>query len=272
MSETPYVERITGTLGAQIHNVDLATETDDSIYEWIATALVEHKVLFFRDQNLTSDQHIAFGQRFGDVLDVHPWSPSKDGYRKVMVLRGAAPRWHSDESWRNETPLGSILYCRIAPEYGGDTVFADMESAYDGLSPEMKEKLGKLYAIHDHVVHRRGMIRRGVPQQRIEKYREEWPAVKHPVVRTHPISGRKSLYVNVDFTSRIDDFDEKESAELLRDIYRLADTPAYQCRFRWEANSIAFWDNRSVQHCGVPDYGEQGRVMERVTVAGLKPQ
>lgn len=271
MALAPTVERITGTLGAQVHNLDLASESDGSVYEWISAQLVEHKVLFFRDQNLTSDQHIAFGEHFGKVLDVHPWSPSKAGYRKVMVLRGAAPRWHSDESWRDETPLGSILYCRVAPKYGGDTVFADMESAYAGLSAEMKEKLDSLYAIHDHLVHRRGMMYRGVPQERIDKYREEWPEVRHPIVRTHPVSGRKSLYVNVDFTLRIDGVNEEESGELLRSIYRLADTPAYQCRFRWEANSIAFWDNRSVQHCGVPDYGEQERLMERVTVAGPKP-
>ena len=272
MSELPTIERVTGTLGAQVHNLDLATASDDSIFEWISSQLVEHKVLFFRDQNLTSDQHIAFGERFGEVLDVHPWSPRKEGFRKIMVLRGAAPRWHSDESWRDETPLGSILYCRVAPRYGGDTVFADMESAYAGLSSDMKAKLDELYAIHDHLVHRRGMIHRGVPQQRIERYREEWPEVKHPVVRTHPISGRKSLYVNVDFTTRIDGVEEEESTALLRRIYRLADTPAYQCRFRWEANSVAFWDNRSVQHCGVRDYGEQERLMERVTVAGPKPQ
>ena len=272
MPEAPTVERLTGTLGAQIHNLNLASISDDAVYRWISTQLVEYKVLFFRDQNLTSDQHIAFGERFGEVLDVHPWSPSKSGYRKVMVLNGAAPRWHSDESWRDETPLGSILYCRVAPSFGGDTVFADMESAYADLSSDMKDRLANLYAIHDHLVHRRGMIRRGVPQEKIETYRREWPEVKHPVVRTHPVSGRKSLYVNVDFTSRIEGMNEEESADLLRRIYRLADVPAYQCRFRWEANSIAFWDNRSVQHCGVPDYGDQKRVMERVTVSGPKPQ
>ncbi len=272
MYEGPTVERMTGTLGAQIHNLDLASVSDDAIYEWISAQLVEHKVLFFRDQNLSSDQHIAFGERFGNVLDVHPWSPSKKAYPKIMVLRGAAPRWHSDESWRSETPLGSILYCRVAPSYGGDTVFADMESAYEGLSVELKEKLDTLYAIHDHLVHRRGMVRRGVSQQRIERYRQEWPEVKHPVVRTHPVSGRKSLYVNIDFTSRIEGVSAEESEELLHSIYRLADTPAYQCRFRWQPNSIAFWDNRSVQHCGVADYGDQQRVMERVTVAGLKPE
>ena len=271
MSDAPFVERITGTLGPQIHNLDLASISDGAIYEWIREQLVEHKVLFFRDQNLTSDQHVAFGEQFGKVLDVHPWSPSKEGYRKVMVLRGAAPRWHSDESWRDETPLGSILYCRVAPKYGGDTVFADMETAYANLSTDMKEKLDSLYAIHDHIVHRRGMQRRGVSQEKIDCWRSEWPEVKHPVVRTHPESGRKSLYVSVDFTARIDGMGEAESKELLQDIYRLADTPAYQCRFRWEPNSIAFWDNRAVQHCGVPDYGDQERLMERVTVAGSKP-
>lgn len=271
MSVVPTIERITGTLGAQIHNLDLASVSDAAVFQWISAQLVEHKVLFFRNQALTSDQHIAFGARFGEVLDVHPWSPSKEGYRKVMVLRGAAPRWHSDESWREETPLGSILYCRIAPSYGGDTVFADMEAAYDSLSTEMKAKLDNLYAIHDHIVHRRGMLRRGVPQETIEKWRSEWPEVKHPVVRTHPESGLRSLYVNMDFTARIIDMGEEESTALLHQIYRLADTPAYQCRFRWEPNSIAFWDNRSVQHCGVPDYGDQERLMERVTVAGPRP-
>ena len=271
MSHGASVKRVTGTLGAEIHDFDIATNTDESVYEWLADQLVEHKVLFFRNQNLSSDQHIAFGERFGTVLDVHPWSPSKEGYRKIMVLRGAAPRWHSDESWRDVTPLGSILYCRTAPEFGGDTVFADMESLYADLSDKMKSKLGSLHAVHDHMVHRRGMERRGVPKERIEQYREEWPEVVHPIVRTHPVSGRKSLYVNCDFTSRVQGMTDEESSELLHSLYRLADTPSYQCRFRWQANSIAFWDNRSVQHCGVPDFGEQTRHMERVTIAGTKP-
>ena len=271
MSVAPTIERVTGTLGAEVHNVDLSSVEDESIYEWLNTQLVEHKVLFFRNQNLTSDQHIAFGEHFGEVLDVHPWSPRKDGYSKVMVLRGAAPKWHSDETWREVTPLGSILYCRVAPKYGGDTVFSDMETAYENLPRDMRTKLDKLNAVHDHIVHRRGMIRRGVPAERIEKFRQEWPEATHPVVRTHPVSGRKSLFVNIDFTARIEGVDEEESSELLRWVCRLADTPAYQCRFRWQPNSIAFWDNRSVQHCGVPDYGDQERLMERVTVAGSKP-
>lgn len=271
MITNPTVERVTGNLGAEIHDLDIASIDNNDTYEWINEQLVEHKVLFFRNQNLNSDQQIAFGERFGHVLDVHPWSPSKEGFRKVMQIRGAASGWHSDESWRDETPLGSILYCRTAPAYGGDTVFANMEKAYDDLPSSKKDELEGLYAIHDHLVHRRGMIRRGVPAERIEYWKREYPEVRHPVVRTHPISGRKSLFVNGGFTSRIDGFDKDESNALLEWLYRRVENPAYQCRFRWHENSIAFWDNRSVQHAGVTDFGDQVRLMERVTIAGTKP-
>ena len=272
MTESVTVERITGSLGAEIHSLDLGSISDDSTYVWLNEQLVEHKVLFFRNQNLSSDQQIAFGEHFGKVLDVHPWSHSKNGYRRVMVIKNAAASgWHSDESWRNETPMASVLYCRRAPRYGGDTVFADMEKAFADLPQGTQEKLAKLSAVHDHISHRRRMIRLGVAEEKIEAWRRQYPAIEHPVVRTHPVSGRKSLYVSGGFTARIVGMAEDESSELLRHIYKLADNPAYQCRFRWRENSIAFWDNRSVQHYGVPDFGEQERLMERVTIAGTKP-
>lgn len=272
MQQTFRVEKQTGTLGAQIDGINLATVKDESVYEWIADQLVEHKVIFFRNQELSSEQHIAFGEHFGPVLDVHPWSRRKEGYEKVMALyNGAASNWHSDETWRDETPLGSVLYCRNAPTYGGDTVFADMEKVYDDLPDEKKEMLDDLYAVHDHVSHRRNMIRLGVSRERIEQWRIEFPEVTHPIVRTHPVSGRKSLFVNGTFTARIVGLPEQESKELLDWICRLVDKPQYQCRFRWQDNSIAFWDNRSVQHYGVPDFGDQQRLMERITIAGPKP-
>ena len=240
MQAAPAVERMTGTLGAEIVNLDLASIRDESTYAWINEQLVEHKVLFFRDQNLSSEQHIAFGSHFGDVLDVHPWTPSKTDYRKVMELKGAAPNWHSDESWRVETPMGSILYCRTAPAYGGDTLFADMEKAYADLPEDRQEELSKLSAVHDHLVHRRNMIRMGVAEEKIEAWKRKFPAVSHPVVRTHPVSGRKSLYVSNDFTSHIEGISAEDSAELIKELTQLADKPRYQCRFRWRENSIAF--------------------------------
>ena len=272
MNQSYEVERQTGTLGAEIKGIDLSSIEDSSVYDWIGEQLVAHKVIFFRDQTLSSEQHIAFGERFGPVLDVHPWSRRKDGQTKVMALyNGAASNWHSDETWRDETPLGSVLYCRKAPYYGGDTVFADMERAYDDLPQEKKDRLECLYAIHDHTSHRRNMIRLGVSNEKIEQWRVEYPEVTHPIVRTHPVSGRKSLFVNGTFTSRVVGLSDEESKDLLRSLYRLATRPHYQCRFRWRDNSIAFWDNRSVQHYGVSDFGEQERLMERITIAGPKP-
>ena len=272
MSAIPTVERQTGTIGAEICGLDLSIVNDVETYDWISEQLVEHKVLFFRKQNLTSEQHIAFGEHFGDVLDVHPWSRRKDGYEKVMLLlNGAASNWHSDETWRDETPMGSALYCRIAPKFGGDTLFADMERVFADLPKDEQSMLEGLYAVHDHIQHRQNMRRLGVSEERIEAWREEFPEVTHPIVRTHPVSGRKSLYVNGTFTSHIVGMSKEKSKVLLNWIYGLVNKPQYQCRFRWEENSMAFWDNRSVQHYGVPDFGDQVRHLERVTISGPKP-
>ena len=272
MGMKPAVKKVTGTLGAEISNIDIGAPLDDSTLNWLQHEFVENKVLFFRDQHLTSEQHVAFSNYFGDVLDVHPWSLSKADFKNIMLIyNSAAAGWHSDETWREETPLGSVLYGRSVPDYGGDTVFADMERVYDDLSEEMQESLVGLYAVHDHISHRRRMRAIGKSEEQIDAWRREYPEVRHPIVRTHPVSGRKSLFVNGGFTDRVDGMDADESNELLTSLYALVAKPQYQCRFRWQTRSVAFWDNRSVQHYGVPDFGDQERLMERVTIAGDRP-
>ncbi len=272
MGTKPTIEKVTGTLGAEISNIDIGSPLDDSTLEWLKHEFVENKVLFFRDQHLTSEQHVAFSGYFGDVLDVHPWSASKADFKNIMLIyNAAAAGWHSDETWREETPLGSVLYGRSVPEYGGDTVFADMERVYDDLSDDVQENLDGLYAVHDHISHRRRMRAIGKSEEQIDAWRREFPEVRHPIVRTHPVTGRKSLFVNGGFTDRVDGMDADESKELLASLYALVAKPQYQCRFRWQTRSVAFWDNRSVQHYGVPDFGDQERLMERVTIGGDRP-
>lgn len=272
MGTKPIVEKVTGTLGAEILNIDIGSPLGESTVDWLAHEFVENKVLFFRDQHMTSEQHVAFSSYFGDVLDVHPWSAAKADFENIMLIyNSAAAGWHSDETWREATPLGSVLYGRSVPDYGGDTVFADMERVYEDLSDDVQQKLDGLYAVHDHISHRRRMRAIGKSEEQIDAWRREYPEVRHPIVRTHPVSGRKSLFVNGGFTDRVDGMDAEESKELLSSLYALVAKPQYQCRFRWQTRSVAFWDNRSVQHYGVPDFGDQERLMERVTIAGDRP-
>ena len=271
MTNTPILRRVTGTFGAYVENVDLQQPLDHNTVACLNEALTTYKVLLFRDQEITSEQQIKFGSNFAPVLDVHPWSIRKDGYDKIMEIKGAATGWHSDETWRAETPIASILLCRVAPDYGGDTCFADMERCYADLPQADKDRIENLVAIHDHVSHRARMVRMGVSNDQIEKWKLEWPEVEHPVVRTHPISGRKSIFVNAAFTSRIKGMAPEDSTKTLRWLYSTVNNPHYQIRFNWQPNSIAFWDNRSVQHYGVADYDAQVRHMERITLAGDRP-
>jgi taurine dioxygenase len=266
------VRPLTTTIGAEIHGIDLA-EVDDGTFAEVEKAFADNKVLFFRDQDITTAQHVAFCRRLGD-LEVHPFAPSKPDYPEVMVLRhgkdrpGAENNWHSDVTWRLEPSLGSMLRALEVPEVGGDTLFADMEAAYDGLGDTMKAMLDDLVAVHDFV----RVFARGKSADEIAELRKEYPPAEHPVIRTHPVSGRKSIYVNVAFTSHIRGLRADESVQLLTYLYRQAAKPEYQCRFRWERNSFALWDNRCVQHYAVSDYWPHRRVMERVTIVGDRPR
>jgi taurine dioxygenase len=260
------------SIGAEIGGVDLREPLDDATFAEIERAHLDYKVIFFRDQDLSSDQHLAFARRFGE-LEEHPFLPSADG--RVEVVRfakdaetvGVENIWHSDVSWREVPALGSVLRAREVPPVGGDTLFSDMTAAYEGLDDEVKRRIDGLSAVHDFTQ----SFGVGMPPERLAEMQTRFPAVEHPVVRTHPRTGRRILYVNAIFTSHIVGMPREESDALLDFLFQQASIPEYQCRFRWQKNSIAFWDNRSVQHYAVNDYWPQPRVMERVAIVGDRP-
>jgi len=263
----------TPTIGAEVTGLGLSTPCDAGTRAELDKAFEEHKVLFFRDQHITSDQHVTFCRQFGD-LEVHPFVPPKPGYPEVMVLiandqrKGNENTWHSDVTWRQEPSLGSMLRAVEIPDVGGDTLFADMEAAYDGLGAEIRDQVDDLTAIHDFT---RVFGHRQSPE-RLAELREKYPPAEHPVIRTHPVTGRRSIYVNAAFTSHIVGLPADESDHLLQHLYRQAAIPEHQCRLRWAPDTLALWDNRCVQHYAVSDYFPQRRVMERVTIVGDRPR
>ncbi len=274
------IERLTGALGAEVAGVDLSNDLSEAVVAALSEALVQHKVLFFREQPITLDQHVAFGRRFGP-LEVHPFADTtafinEGAHPEVLVIEStadkpaAADEWHSDVSFRHEPSLGSILRCRITPPAGGDTLWADMAAAYAGLDDATRSHISGLTAIHDWEIFR-GPMRQRVSEDRISELNAKFPPAEHPVVRTHPVSGEKIVYVNRNFTVGINGLTAAESQALLERLYRLATIPDYQVRFRWRVDSIAFWDNRSTQHYATKDFFPQHRRMERVTVAGDRP-
>jgi taurine dioxygenase len=267
------IRPVTPTIGAEVLGVDLGDLSDEN-FATIREALTEHQVIFFRDQDISVEAHKAFGARFG-TLDIHPNDPGLDGHPEVMIIhadktskRVAGEMWHSDVSCGEEPPMGSILRMFTVPESGGDTMFASMYGAYEALSERMKEMLEGLTAIHDGAPYYQSvnaMIGR-------DDTRKVYPKSEHPVVRTHPVSGRKCLYVNSMFTTQILGLPIPESDALLNFLFDHVKSPAFQCRFRWQQHSIAFWDNRCTQHYAVWDYSPNVRSGYRVTVRGERPQ
>jgi len=259
------------TIGAELHGVDLREELSEQTIADIRGALLRWKVVFFRDQHITTAQHIAFARRFGE-LEIHPATPKSSPHPEVLSIthgpesRGHENNWHSDVTWRVAPSLGSVLRAVEVPPVGGDTLFCDMELAYESLSPAMQQWACTLTATHD--IARVFAKRLG---KTAEELHEKYPPQQHPVVRTHSETGRRSLYVNTGFTTHIDGLSPQESNWLLGHLYAQAAVPESQCRFRWAADSIAFWDNRSCQHYAASDYFPAVRTMERVTIAGDKP-
>jgi taurine dioxygenase len=263
--------KLSPLIGAEIEGVDLREELSDEVIAQIRDALLRNKVIFFRNQPITPEQHIAFARRFGE-LEIHPATPKDQTNPEFLRIahgsnsKGRENNWHSDVTWREQPSLGSILRAVEIPETGGDTLFASMEAAFEGLSPAMQAWVCTLSAEHD--IARVFGRRLG---KSAEELHEQYPPQIHPVVRTHPETGCRSLYVNTAFTSKIIGLSPKESDWLLAHLYAQATLPEYQCRFVWEPNSIAFWDNRSSQHYAASDYFPAVRIMERVTVAGDRP-
>ncbi|MBM4255938.1 MAG: taurine dioxygenase [Deltaproteobacteria bacterium] len=269
------VNPIAGALGAEIGGINLGT-INDSEFDEIRAALLEHQVIFFRDQDLTRDQHKAFGRRFG-TLHVHQFlQPLKnEGHPEFVVLESdgkhpfVADAWHSDVTFEDNPPLGSVLRCVTAPEFGGDTMWASMYAAYESLSDIMQRFLSGLTAIHDTS---RTFSRDNYKTEHIGGKRAETiVAAEHPVIRTHPETGRKALFVNSAFTQSIKDMKPAESSALLNFLYHHIESPDHSCRFRWRMNSLAMWDNRCTQHRVVGDNLTAYRRMERITINGDKP-
>ncbi len=261
---------MTPAIGAELLDVDLR-EFDDALIEQVRAALLKYRVVFFRDQHLTQEQHIAFASQFGG-LEIHPATPKDQPNPEVLRIahgpnsRGSENMWHSDVTWREAPSLGSILRAIELPQVGGDTLFSNMVMAYDRLSDELKEKIENLSAQHD--IARVFAKRLG---KKAEELHDKFPPMVHPVVRTHPETKERLIYVNGAFTDHIVDMDPHESEQLLDTLYKTAWNPELQCRFRWEVGSMAFWDNRACQHFAASDYYPDVRVMERVTIAGDRP-
>lgn len=270
--ETITVKPSTGAIGAEVSGIDLGQPLGNQQFKEVHDALMAHQVLFFRDQKITLDQHKAFGRLFGE-LAIHPNTPGPEGHPEILPIyadanskRIAGERWHSDVSCDPEPPMGSILNIKQVPPVGGDTIFASMYAAYDALSKPMREYLCKLTAIHDgtkNYTRTNNLI--GVPTNKT------FPRAEHPLIRTHPVTGRQAIFVNPVFTMAIKDVPEDESDAILQFLYEHCAKPHWQVRFRWQNDSIAFWDNRCVQHIAMWDYFPNVRSGYRVTVKGDKP-
>jgi taurine dioxygenase len=276
-SQPPFeVERVGRHLGAEVRGIDLKQPMDRATFEAFEAALVEHKVLVARDQNLTTADHVALSRQFGE-LEVHPFSKQGE-FPEVVVLDNhkdnpvlSTDVWHSDTTFRLRPTKYSILRCEIMPKVGGDTLWCDMAAVYDNMSDVLRGMIDGQRAIHDFQNFRVLFTKSQEDQAKLKRMEELYPNPTHPVVRTHPVSGRKGLYVNPQFTIRIKDMKPKESRALLDLLFSLVHVPEYQFRLRWTPGTVVFWDNTLTQHYAANDYYPERRRMERTAVIGDVP-
>lgn len=277
------VRRSTPTIGAEITGIDFARPLDDATCLALRRALLKYKVLFFRDQHITPAQHVAAARRFGE-LEVHPMIPHHPEHPELVVFgrdgsaRGRENLYHSDVTWREVPSMGSMLRCVSCPEVGGDTIWVNMVAAYENLPDEMKAKIARLRAVHDAMP----TFGQALSDAKVEELRKRYPPMVHPVVRTHPETGEKILFVNEGFTTHFDNFSKVQpyrigsdfrpaELDLLQYLFRQAAAPEYQVRLKWEPDTVALWDNRSTQHYAVQDYFPAPRHMNRATIIGDRP-
>ncbi|MEI9990056.1 MAG: taurine dioxygenase [Rhizomicrobium sp.] len=270
--------KLTPTIGAVVEGVDLSKRLDEEEIGQVRDALLRHKAIFFEDQHITPVQHRDFAARFGK-LHTHPLYPGVPEAPEMFILdnHGGNPTdndaWHTDVTFIETPPLGAILYAKLLPPEGGDTVWADMQAAYEGLSKPLQRFLSELDAVHDFArgFPARGVVAKGAGAEKHAKTVEEHPPVIHPVVRTHPETGADGLFVNYGFTDRIKGLRREESNALLSLLFAHIQKPEYQVRWKWKENSVAFWDNRVTQHYAVNDYLPHRRIMNRATILGDRP-
>jgi taurine dioxygenase len=269
---------LTPTIGALIEGVDLAQRLSGDLLAEIRNALLAHQVIFFQDQHLSPVQHRDFAARFGD-LHTHPLYPGVREAPELFILDNHAGNptdndsWHTDVTFIETPPMGSILYARLLPPQGGDTVWSNMRAAYEALSAPLRNFLEGLDAVHDFArgFPTRGQVAREAGQDKHAQALAEHPPVIHPVVRTHPETGADGLFVNYGFTERIKGLRRKESDAILGMLFEHIQKPEFQVRWRWTENAVAFWDNRVTQHYAVNDYLPHRRVMNRATILGDRP-
>jgi taurine dioxygenase len=270
------VEPLSRKVGAEIGGVDLAVPLSDTMLSEIRQAFGEYGVIFFREQHLTPDQHVAFAERFGPI-DINRFFVAVPGYPMIAEVRKEPDQtrnigngWHTDHSYDEAPALGSMLYAREVPKTGGDTLFASMYAAYDALSDGLKATLEGLRACHSsrHVFGAEAHARRGDLASRIGNPELATQDAVHPVVIRHPLTGRKALYVNPSFTLRFEGWSAEDSRPLLDYLYRQAVQPEFTCRFNWREGSLALWDNRSTWHFALNDYQGERRLLHRVTIQG----
>jgi taurine dioxygenase len=272
------VRKIAGALGAEIRGVDLADGLSTAAVAAIRRAFLEHLVIFFRDQHLAPEQFMAFARLMGEPME-YPFVKGIAGFPEIIEVKKLEHEtvnfggiWHSDTTYLETPPMGSMLLAHEVPPVGGDTLFANQYLAYESLSEGMKRLLDPLLAVSssakaDVSRTREDQVRAGARSPAAKDY-----AAEHPVVRTHPETGRKALYVNVAHTVRFKGMTEEESAPLLGFLFRHQVRPELTCRFQWRPGSLAFWDNRAAQHNPINDYHGHRRVMHRITLAGDRPR
>ena len=270
------VRPMTGALGAEIFGVDIA-RMDDATFDEIYAAWLEHLVVFFRDQDITPEQQLAFAHRFGEI-HTHPYMKGLDDYPEILEIV-KEPKdtytfgnvWHTDQMFTPKPAKATILYAKETPSAGGDTMFANMYMAYETLSEGMRNMLDGMVGISSSAKARVTQTRRDRMKTSAKVSGAMELEAEHPVVRTHPETGRKALYVNYGHTVRFKDMTEAESTPLLNFLYAHQSRPEFTCCFRWQPGSIAFWDNRCTQHNPVNDYHGFKRTMHRITIAGDRP-
>ncbi|MFM2036398.1 MAG: Alpha-ketoglutarate-dependent taurine dioxygenase [Pseudomonadota bacterium] len=279
---TPYTrfvaEPYTPNIGAVIHGLDLSQPLDATTQEELRRALATHEVIFFRDQQLTPAQQIAFTRTFGGVAEVKAFFPRLESHPEIEIVestpqrRYAANNWHADITWREQPPLGTSLYAQVIPASGGDTIWSSLTQAYDSLPAAFQAYLETLTAVHTWEISgwTEYLLNKDASGEQLREARAKYPPVEHPVVRVHPVTGKKILYVNSTFTSHIKGLPRAQSDALLAQLFGLATVPEFQARLRWQQGTLAVWDNRSTQHYAVGDYAPQHRKLHRITITADK--
>jgi taurine dioxygenase len=272
------VRPLSGSIGAEILGIDLVAEPGENVIGEIRQVWLKHNVIFFRDQDLPPAKFLAFAKRFGDVVE-YPFIKGIEGFPEIIPVvklehetKNFGGIWHTDTAYLDKPPMATMLIAREVPPYGGDTLFANTYLAYETLSDGMKRMLAGLVAVNtsakaDVTRTREDRVRDGGKTEAKKEFVSE-----HPVVRTHPETGRKALYVNIGHTLRFKDMTEEESAPLLKFLFQHQAKPEFTCRFDWRVGSMAIWDNRCALHNPVNDYHGFRRVMHRVTLAGDTPR